>query len=195
MEHLEGKNPKTRDRRTPMNWNNCSESLSRLPTPWMPPMPKELFTGHQACEIFITRARTRQDFGLWSCQGQCREGVSGDANTLATQDVDPDHLTILAAPWVQSPYVARTGQRKGFGCANRPVSFVPCCIRWLTGPVAVPRGHLGLISRHSGATTRGSAAIHPEVPPKLEEIINKALEKDRNLRISTQLTFARTYSV
>ena len=39
-----------------------------------------------------------------------------------------------------------------------------------------------IFRRHSGRDPVPPVRLNPDLPPKLEDIINKALEKDRNLR-------------
>jgi len=38
---------------------------------------------------------------------------------------------------------------------------------------------------------RSASALNSAIPPKLEEILSKALEKDRNLRYQAPLSWAR----
>ena len=62
-------------------------------------------------------------------------------------------------------------------------SFGAVLYEMATGALAVPRGHLGadlqaILDRAPTPPVR----LNPDLPPKLEDIISKALEKDRNLR-------------
>ena len=72
---------------------------------------------------------------------------------------------------------------QGTGCSHRPI-FVWRCVsmRW---PRALPfRGDIsGVINRrHPEPHPVAPVRLNPDIPAKLEDVINRALEKDRNLR-------------
>ena len=63
-------------------------------------------------------------------------------------------------------------------------SFGTVLYEMATGAQAVLRHHYGGHLRRDFASSAGAdhRSLNPELPPKLEEIITKALEKDRDLR-------------
>jgi len=134
--------------------------------------------------IFVTESGYAKilDFGL--AKLELIKGASDNGETLGTQDVDPDHLTSPGTVVGTVAYMSPE-QVRGKELDARTDLFSLGAVLYEMCTRTLPfRGDTSalvfnvILERASVAPAR----LNPDLPPKLGEIINKCLEKDRNLR-------------
>jgi non-specific serine/threonine protein kinase len=139
--------------------------------------------------IFITQRGQIKvlDFGLAKMEPRRRRAGAGDATALGTMNTEPDFLTSPGTALGTMAYMSpEQTLGKDLDARTDLFSFGTVLYEMATGKLAfIGDTSAAIFDSILHETPKPAAGLNPAVPAELERIINKALERDRDLRYQT----------
>ncbi len=139
--------------------------------------------------IFITQRGQIKvlDFGLAKMEPRRRRAGAADATALGTMDTEPDFLTSPGTALGTMAYMSpEQTLGKDLDARTDLFSFGTVIYEMATGKLAfMGDTSAAIFDSILHETPKPAAGLNPAVPAELERIINKALERDRDLRYQT----------
>ena len=186
MELLEGQTLKHRIEGKPIKLADCSTWARKSRTRWMRRTHRELFTDIKPANIFITKRGRRR---CWISIGQSGCRTAGGRRSSATIGGTVGAVENMTSPGSTVGTVAYMSPEQSLGeelDARTDLFSLGVVLYEMDGKQAFPGNtSAAVFDAILNRSPEPLSKINPSLPVKLDEIIGKALDKDRTLRYQT----------